>query len=252
MQRREDLGQRGDRVGHRAAEAPGVEVEGSALDVHLDSSKTAEPGAERRQARRDDRRVGDHENVGPEAFLLARHDVLEVDGAGLLLALDDQLEVEWQLAADGEDCLHRFEVHPYLPLVVNGAPRIQIPVADLRLEGRRAPLIERVDRLDIVVAVDECRRQRRIHEALGVDRGMPGGFDELGVVKADLASLGGEVLGVAPDVGGMCRIGRDAWDPEGGNQLVDVALLIAGAVVIQVRIWHFDSLKLRPLRLHPL
>jgi hypothetical protein len=115
-------------------------------------------------------------------------------------------------------------------------PRVEVAVAHLGLERRRPPLVERVDRLDIVVAVDEGRGQRRIHEPLGVDRRVAGRFDEFGAVEADLAGLRGEILGVAPHVGGVRRVGRDARDSQSGDQLIDVTLLIVGAVGVQVRV----------------
>jgi hypothetical protein len=94
-----------------------------------------------------------------KALAFALHDALEVDGAGLFLAFDDQLEVQRQLAPDREDGLDRFEIHPHLALVVHGSASVEVAVSHLRLERRCALLVKWVDRLHIVVAVDERGRQ---------------------------------------------------------------------------------------------
>src|SRR5690606_23618652 len=46
-----------------------------------------------------------------------------------------------------------------LTLVVDGAARVHAPVAHVRLERRRRPQVERLRRLDVVVAVDENGRR---------------------------------------------------------------------------------------------
>ena len=143
-------------------------------------------------------------------------------------------------------------MHPDLALVVDGAAGVEVAIADLRFERGRAPLVERIDRLDVVVAVDERCRERGIHEALRVHRGVPRRLEDLGMVESHLSSLSREVLRVAPDVGRVGGIGRDARDPERLDELVDVALLVGGAVGVEIGVRHGDSLRRRPLRLHPL
>jgi hypothetical protein len=70
--------------------------------------------------------------------------------------------------------LDRLEVHEHLPLVVGRPARVDLAVADGRLEGRRLPQLERIDRLHVVVAVEEDGRRTLGAEPLGVDDGMPG------------------------------------------------------------------------------
>src|SRR5581483_9502108 len=49
--------------------------------------------------------------------------------------------------------------HVELALVVGGAARVQVPVANLRLEWVAVPELERVRRLHVEVAVAEDRRR---------------------------------------------------------------------------------------------
>ena len=91
-----------------------------------------------------------------------------------------------------------------------------------------------------------------IDDTLGVDGRVARRLDELGVLEAGGPGGGGEVLGVAPDVGGVRRIGGDARDPEELDELVHVALLVGGAVGVEVVLRHARSLVWRPLGLHPL
>ena len=170
----------------------------------------------------------------------------------LLLALDDQLEVERELAADGEHGLHRLEVHPHLALVVNRTARVELAVTNLGVEGGRPPFFERIDRLDVVVSIDERRRQFGIDHPLGVDGGVALRLDELAVLETGGSSRDREVLRVATDVRGVRGIGGDARDAEELDELVHVALLVGGAVRVQIVLRHAGSLVWRPLGLHPL
>jgi hypothetical protein len=81
--------------------------------------------------------------------------------AGLLLALDEELEVDRQATVGGQKMADGGELEVDLPLVVGGAARVQAAVAHGRLEGRAGPQLERVDRLHVVVTVDGDRGRLR-------------------------------------------------------------------------------------------
>ncbi len=102
-----------------------------------------------------------------------------------------------------------------------------------------------------MVAVDERGGQLRIDDSLGVDGRVACRLDDLGMLKAGGAGRGGEVFGVAADVGRVGGIRRDAGDAEELDELVHVALLVGGAVGVEVVLRHVGSLVWRPLRLHP-
>ena len=127
-------------------------------------------------------------------------------------------------------------MHPDLTLVVHRAAAVEVAVANLGLEGRGLPFIQRVDGLHVVVSIDQRGRKRGVDHALGIDGGMARGLHQLGSLKANLERLGDQVFRVAAHVGRMSGVGRDAGDPEELDELVHVALLIGRAVGVQVRI----------------
>ena len=91
----------------------------------------------------------------------------EVRRAGLLLALDEQLDGDGGgvAAGGGEVGAHAEQVEGDVALVVDGAAGVQLgavgPLDHGRLERRVLPQLQRVDRLHVVVAVDERDRARR-------------------------------------------------------------------------------------------
>ncbi len=168
----------------------------------------------------------------------------------LLLPFHDQLQVERELATHRKHQLDALEVHPHLALVVDRPAPVEVAVANLRLERGRPPLLERVNGLHVVVAVDERGRELRVDDSLGVDGRMARRLHDLGMLEAGSAGRVGEVFGVAADVGRMGGIRRDAGDAEELDELVHMALLVGGTVGVEVVLRHAGSLVWRPLRLH--
>ncbi len=81
-------------------------------------------------------RVADESEVGRETIAVGGQPRVEVDRARLLLALEDEPEVDRQLAARGQERLRRPQVEVELALVVGNAAT-EDPVADHdRLERR--------------------------------------------------------------------------------------------------------------------
>ena len=120
----------------------------------------------------------------------------------------------------------RLEVHEDLALVVGGAARVDLAVADRRLERRRLPQLERIDRLHVVVAVEQDRRRALGAEPVAVDDGIARRLDQPDVLQADAAHLVGGPLGAAPDVGRVLRQRADAGDREVVLEFVDVAIAV--------------------------
>ena len=75
-----------------------------------------------------------------------------------LVALEEEAEVHRRAAGALQPRLGRREVHEELALVVAGAAGVDDVVLVARLERRPHPLVERIGRLHVVVAVDEHRR----------------------------------------------------------------------------------------------
>ena len=127
-------------------------------------------------------------------------------------------------------------MHPHLALVVDRTAGVEGTVALLRFERGRQPFVERIDRLDVVVAVDECGGQRRVDDPLRVQGGVARGREQLGAGETGAERAHGEVLGGSDDVASVRRVGGDAGDPAGLDQLLDEARLVARAPGVEVRV----------------
>ena len=123
----------------------GVQVGAAAAQIDLEVDEAAQPVADRRHAAREHRRVGDDDDVGCEVGLVVADEVVEVRAADFFFAFEDDLDVHRQPAVLLQVRLDRLEVHEDLALVVGGAARVDLAVADRRLEGRRLPQV-RADR----------------------------------------------------------------------------------------------------------
>ena len=160
----------------------------------------------------------------------------EVRRAGLLLALDQQLDGDGGgvAAGGGEVGAHAEQVEGDVALVVDGAAGVQLGAVgaldDGGLERRVHPQLRRVDRLHVVVAVDErdrgVRRRRCGHSAKTA--GAPGGRPDLDGREAGAAQRLGQPRGAGGDVGGVRRVGGDRRDAQPGVE-VGVQVVEVGA-----------------------
>ena len=120
-----------------------------------------------------------------------------------------------QQVADGRD----LEVD--LALVVGGATGVQAAVAHGRLERWGGPLLQRVGRLHVVVAVDESGRCIGPGvQPVGVHGGGAGRLEDLGVLQPGVGQEPGAVLGARPHVGGVGRVGADRRDAQPAEQAI--------------------------------
>ena len=116
----------------------------------------------------------------------------------------------------GLDALH---VREHLAFVVGRAAGIDVAVAHGRLERRADPLVERLRRLHVVVAVDQRDRLARHRRRLGVHERMTGRLDQLRR-QAKLLELRGHPLGRPARFAALARIGADAGNPQQLGQIV--------------------------------
>ena len=100
--------------------------------------------------------------------------------ADFFFALDEELQVDRQAAALLEMRLHRLDVHEHLALVVGGAARIDLAVAHGGFKRRTGPQVHRIDRLHVVVAVEQHMRRAGLAVHLADDCGMTGCRPHLG------------------------------------------------------------------------
>ncbi len=186
------FGKNVDRIARGAAELARMQVPVGAAHDHLLIHHAA-------QGRRDGGRVlvphagvADERHVGLQLVLVGLDEFRQEFRTVLLGALDQERDVDRQRSGHrfpGPAGLHEGQ---HLALVVGGPPRADhLPAIGqgrhLGLEGRRLPQIERIDRLHVVMAVEQ-------HMGLGLalrvpdHRRMPAGFAQ-GRVDAEALEL---------------------------------------------------------------
>jgi hypothetical protein len=103
-------------------------------------------------------------------------------------------------------------------------------------ERRRGPLVERVDGLHVVVAVDQGRRRVGAGlEPLAVDGRVPLRRQDLDVVEAGGDHPLGAPLGRDVDVAVVARLGADRRDPDPAGQRVEHGVALGGEEVAEDR-----------------
>lgn len=90
---------------------------------------------------------------------------------------------------------------------------------DLRFERRRGPQVQRIDRLDIVVAVDDHRLAAGLVLVLRGDNRMAVGRVELRG-EAHAGEFRHQPLGAGFDIAGMPRVGGNAGETQEGEQIL--------------------------------
>ena len=110
----------------------------------------------------------------------------------------------------------------HLALVVTGAAGEDATVANRWGEGRRDPLVDRVDWLDVVMAVDRHGRRAGLTEPLGGDHWMAaaGHLRDLDLHPHPRQSLGNPAAGTASVV----IVPPERADAGDGEELEEVAL----------------------------
>ena len=146
--------------------------------------------------------------------------------AALLLSLEDEMHVQRGDAVRVTDRFVRLEQAVDLSLVVAGPTRVELAVADRRLEGGRRPFVQRLRRLHVVVAVDEEGGAPVDMGALGPDHRMPGPLDQLDLAAPEPAQVVAEPFGGPPAVAGAVGVGADAGDAEKLGELAEHAVLL--------------------------
>ena len=215
-------------VGYATAERPGVQVDVGSVHVDLRVHEAAHADAHRRRVTVEDAGVAHHDDVAAQPLALAPQQRGKVRRSDLLLTLHDDLEVDAQLAVRRQRGLETEQVEQHLALVVDRAAGEELVAADRRLERRRLPQLERVDRLYVVVAVDHdgwavvpdqpfCVHRRvsavvRLPDLDSAEASPPEGLDR--------------PLRAGPHVRRVRRLGRDRRDPQPLVQVVQQPLAV--------------------------
>src|SRR5262249_22921844 len=131
--------------------------------------------------------------------------------ANLLFAFDSELELNRQLAARPQPRRRAEQVGEHLAFVIRCAAGIDVSVALRRLKRWADPLIQWLDRLHIVVAINQNRRLVRNRRGFAIYQRLSRGFDNLGR-KTHRAKLSSYPFRRTANVGGAAAIGADARD----------------------------------------
>ena len=118
----------------------------------------------------------------------------------LLLALEHEAQVHRQPAGRLEPCLGGREVDVDLALVIGGTAPVDASVLDDRFERWLLPEVERVHRLDVVVAVDDDGGRPLGVEPVAIDDGVAAGLADLDMLDAHPAQPVGDERRGRPDV----------------------------------------------------
>ena len=151
----EDTRQDVDRVRGGAAEHSRMEVAVGGLDDHLLAHETAQHGGDRRRFGVPHAGVADEGEIGLERVPVGRHEGGQGRRARFLLALEQHRDLAGQAAGLAEGAAGLDEGHE-LTLVVGRAPGDDpLAVLQLGLERIGGPQIQRIDRLHVVVTVEQ-------------------------------------------------------------------------------------------------
>jgi hypothetical protein len=231
VQAGEQCGHDGERVRYGAAERARVQVDVRPVQVDLAVGQPAHPGADRGGVPVEHAGVTHDHHVAAQPVAVVLEQLAEVRRAGLLLALDDDLQRHGGAgpAGDRQVRLQPEQVEQHLTLVVDGPAREQLVADDRRLERRGLPQLDRIDRLHVVVAVEhDDRRVRVLARPLGEHRRQAVGLPDLHRREPGRTQSVGQPLRAAPYVGFVLR--RDA-DGRDAQPRVEVGVQLAGMVL---------------------
>src|SRR5690242_8650592 len=124
-----------------------VAVLGGTLDRDLQRADAPARHGDGRQVDPPHGAVGRDDAVGGEALRVSGDEAAEMLAPDLLLALDQQLDVDRQPPLGAQERLGDKDGDQNRALVVGRTPRVEAAVAHRRLEGRAQPALQRVGRL---------------------------------------------------------------------------------------------------------
>ena len=182
----DDLGEHANGIPGGAAEHARMQVAVGRLDLDLLVEEAAQRRGDGRRLRVPHAGVADEGDFGGKLAAMGLDPGRQMLGAAFLLALDQERHVEGQRSRHRLPRAAGLDERHHLAFVVAGAARNDrlAPVrerGDPRLEGRRLPEVERIDRLDVVVTIEQHAAAMPAHRrALGEDDGMAIGRVDLG------------------------------------------------------------------------
>jgi hypothetical protein len=202
-----------------------------AANLKLGVDHAAQADAEGGQAIGKQLGIGDQGEVGLELGGLGSDKGRNSLSANFLFAFENDADVEGQLAiVGGKERLKSLDVGIDLALVVTAATGVEIAVALGGLKGRAEPLVQRIDRLDIVVAVTEHGGLAGSAEPLGIDQGVALGLKQAHFRHANAFEFRGQELGGTAAVALMLWQRGDGGDAQESLQFIEKACVILTGV----------------------
>ena len=236
LEARDDLREGINGVGGGAAVAAAVQVAVGTLHVNLDVAEAAHAVRDGGNLGRESAAVADDDHVGFQFIGVVTQVRFEVRAADLLLAFQQEFHVHGQFALR-EQQFHALHVRVGLSLVVGAAARVDAPVADGGLEGRRDPLFQGRLGLHVVVAVDQHGGFAGGVQALGVHDGVPGGRVDAGR-EAQPRQFGAQELGGGGHVALAGRVGADRGEAQQREQFLVRLLTVQGGTQVRSLMGH--------------
>ena len=115
--------------------------------------------------------IRDQHGIGAQARRVAVEEGIEIRAADLFLAFQPYFDVEREFAVGGEEAFERFDVDEELAFVIAGTARVEVLARDSRVERRGTPGAQGLDRLHIVVSIQQQGRLVGRGDGIGVDAG---------------------------------------------------------------------------------
>ena len=199
---RQNVGEHMDRIARGAAEQAGMQVPIGTGEPDLFIDQAAQRRGDRRRLRVPHAGVANQGQVAAQFRSIVPHKAEQMLRAALLLALDHHGDIQRQRAGDRPESAAGLDESHGLAFVVAGAAgdddlAATIEGLDPRLEWRRPPQVERVDRLHVIMAVEQHPRRVAVGCAVAAftddDRVAPG-RPHAGL-EAEPAQIGRDIFG---------------------------------------------------------
>ena len=223
------------RIGFCAAppNRPECRSRSAQVSLHLFVDQPAQRRGDRRRLRVPHAGVADEREIEFEFVGVVAHEAEQILRAALLLAFDHHRDRQRQCSGHRLVGAARLDEGHGLAFVVAGAARDDDLATvgqrlDPRLERRRGPKLKRINRLHVVMAVEQDVRRAlalplpRFADHHRMARGRP----HLGR-EADAPQIGGDMLGRGPALLLVRRIGRDRLDAQQREQPFETRVEIA-------------------------
>ena len=234
VHRRKNVGEHMDRIARGAAEQAGMQVAVGTGEPDLFVDQAAQRGGDRRRLRVPHAGIAHQRQVAAQLGGVVAHEAEQVLGAALLLALDHHGDIQRQRAGDRLEGAAGLDEGHGLAFVVAGAAgdddfAATIERLDARLERRRLPQIERIDRLHVVMAIEQHARRAAVGFAVAAfadDDRVAFGRPHAGL-EAEPAQVGGDIFGRGAAVRRIGRVGRHRLDAQQREQPIEAGIKVA-------------------------